>query len=161
MESMYAPMAVARLGAAYTMTDGPGLMTAFGISVPLWRDSLAAGVTEAEQMVRMTGAEVDAMAQMIRGEVGSARARVLGLQGRRDALERKLLPLAKTSLDLSLTGYAGGQLPLVSVVDAAGALRELRMQLVQVRAQLLVAWIRLGRAVGTLELDALASRRTP
>jgi cobalt-zinc-cadmium efflux system outer membrane protein len=161
MESMYAPMAVARLGAAYTMTDGPGLMTAFGISVPLWRGSLAAGVTEAEQMVRMTDAEVAAMAQMIQGEVGATRARVLGLQGRRNALETRLLPLAKTSLDLSLTGYAGGQLPLVSVVDAARALREVRMQLVQVRAQLLVSWIRLGRAVGTLELSSLASRRAP
>lgn len=161
MESMYAPMAVARLGAAYTMADGPGLMTAFGISVPLWRGSLDAGVTEAEQMVRMAGADVDAMAQMIRGEVGAARARVIGLQARRAALDTKVLPLARTSIDLSLTGYAGGQLPLVSVVDAARALREVRMQLVQVRVQLLVAWIRLGRAAGTLELASLTSRRVP
>lgn len=159
MESMYSPMATARLGAAYTMTDGPGLMTAFGVSIPLWRGSLAAGVTEAEQMVRMANAEVDAMAQMIRGEVGAARGRVVGLQSRKAALDGKLLPLARTSLDLSLTSYASGQLPLVSVVDSARALRELRMELVGVRVQLLIAWVRLGRATGTLDLQSLSSRR--
>jgi cobalt-zinc-cadmium efflux system outer membrane protein len=159
MESMYSPMAVARLGGAYTMTDGPGLMTAFGVSIPLWRGSLASGVTEAEQMVRMASAEVDAMAQMIRGEVGAARGRVVGLQSRKVALDGKLLPLARTSLDLSLTSYASGQLPLVSVVDSARALRELRMELVSVRVQLLIAWVRLGRATGTLDIQSLSSRR--
>ncbi len=159
MESMYSPMAVARLGGAYTMSEGPGLMTAFGVTIPLWRGSVDAGVVEAEQMVRMTGAEVDAMGQMIRGEVAAARARVVGLQARRLSLESRLLPLAKASLDLSLTSYAGGQLPLVSVVESARALRELRMELVGARVRLLVAWVRLGRAVGTLDLEKLASRR--
>lgn len=161
MDAMYAPMAVARIGGASTMTDGPGLMTAFGISVPLWRGSLDAGVTEAEEMVRMAGADVDAMGTMIRGEVAAARARVVGLQARKTAIETKLLPLARTTVDLSLTGYAGGQLPLVSVVDAARALRELRMELVTVRSQLLVAWVRLGRTVGTLDLSRLTTRRVP
>ena len=43
MESMYFPMAFVRVGAAKTMSDGPGLMAMVGLSLPIWRGKLGAG----------------------------------------------------------------------------------------------------------------------
>jgi hypothetical protein len=48
MQSMFAPMALVRTGPAYTMTDGPGWMVMIGVSGPIWRGKLRAGVAEAE-----------------------------------------------------------------------------------------------------------------
>ena len=61
MSSMYKPMAFVRTGPAYTMTDGRGWMAMVGISIPLWRSKYRASVSEAQAMVEMSTADLDAM----------------------------------------------------------------------------------------------------
>ncbi|MGE0446255.1 MAG: TolC family protein, partial [Vicinamibacterales bacterium] len=48
MRDMYRPMATIRTGPAYTMADGKGWMAMVGISLPIWRGKLRAGVAEAQ-----------------------------------------------------------------------------------------------------------------
>ncbi|HVY44873.1 MAG TPA: TolC family protein [Minicystis sp.] len=154
MRSMYNPMAFVRLGPAYTMADGPGVMFMVGVSVPIWREKLGAGVAEANAMVGMANADVAAMRRMVEGEVGSARETVVAAKIRLQTIHGELVPLARQSVQLSLASYGGGQLPLVSVLDAVNAFRGARMEEVVAEVKLASAWARLGRAVGIVKVGA-------
>lgn len=148
MESMYLPMATVRTGPAFTMADKYGWMLMVGVSIPLWGGKLRAGVSEAQQMASMARADVQAMQVMIQGEAARARARVLSTQVRYLALRDKIVPKATKAVDATLAGYVSGQLPLVSVVEAAQALWMAQGDLIMAEAELGVAWARLNRALG-------------
>lgn len=147
MRSMYAPMGLLRTGPAYTMTDGPGVMLAFGISLPR-RNRVRAQVQQAEAMAAMTRSDLAAMRRMIEGEVSAAQGYVAAAQARVDSLRDDVLPRAGATIEPTLAGYAAGQLPLVSVIEAARALWAVQMDLVTAQAELGIAWAELRRAIG-------------
>ncbi len=148
MRSMYSPMAMIRTGPAYTMTDGAGWMVMVGISVPIWRGKLRAGVAEARAMVDMTNADLDAMRRMIGGEARGARETIIAARERYIALRDTIVPLAQQALAPTLAAYAAGQVPLVSVIEMAQALWSSERELVSARYDLGLAWARLRRASG-------------
>jgi outer membrane protein TolC len=148
MQSMYAPMAMVRTGPAYTMADGPGWMAMVGISVPIWGGKLRAGVAEAKAMVDMAQADLLSMRRMVEGEALSTREQVVGSRERFLALRDEILPRAKQAIDPTLAGYSSGQLPLVSVIEAAQALWSSQGELVSAQFDLGLAWARLHRAMG-------------
>ncbi len=148
MESMYSPMAMIRTGPAYTMSDGAGWMVMVGISIPIWRGRLRAGVAEAEAMVDMAEADVLAMRRMIEGSAVASREQVVASQERLLALRDEVLPRARQAIEPSLAGYATGQLPLVSVIEAAQTLWSSEAELVSAEFSLGLAWARLRRATG-------------
>lgn len=148
MRSMYLPMAMVRTGPAYTMTDGKGWMVMVGISVPLWRGKLRAGVAEAEAMQSMAEADLAGMRRMIEGESLAAREQVVGSRERYLALRDEIIPRARQAIDPTLAGYSSGQLPLVSVIDAAQTLWNSQADLVSAQFDLGLAWARLHRAMG-------------
>jgi cobalt-zinc-cadmium efflux system outer membrane protein len=149
MESMYTPMAMVQTGPAYTMSDGPGWMAMVGLSIPIWRSSLNAGVREAEAMVAMTRYDLSAMKRMVRGQVEEARERVLGERSRVLSLREEILPRARQAIDPTFSGYAAGQLPLVSLIEAVRALWATESELVQAEMRLGLAWARLQRVTGS------------
>jgi outer membrane protein TolC len=148
MRSMYAPMAQVRAGPAYTMSDGFGAMFMVGISVPIWRDSLAAGVDEAGAMVRMASADLSAMSNMIRGEVAAARERVVAARIRLSSLRDEIGPRAKQTVDAALASYAATKTDAVSVIEALRTLWDVRADEVMAGAELGLSWARLERAIG-------------
>jgi len=148
MQSMYSPMAMIRTGPAYTMADGAGWMVMVGISIPIWRGKLRAGVSEAEAMVDMAQADLLAMRRMVEGEALSTREQVVGSRERFLALRDEILPRAKQAIDPTLAGYSSGQLPLVSVIEAAQVLWSSQGELVSAQFDLGLAWARLHRAMG-------------
>jgi outer membrane protein TolC len=148
MGSMYLPMAMVRTGPAYTMTERFGWMLMIGVSIPLWRGRLNAGTAEAEAMADMARADVSAMERMIGGETARARERVVAVRERYVALRDRVVPKAKQAVEASLAGYVSGQLPLVSVVEAAQALWMAQGDVIMAEAELGIAWARLDRAVG-------------
>lgn len=148
MRSMYAPMAMVRTGPAYTMAEGEGWMVMVGISVPLWRDKLRAGVAEADAMVDMATADLEAMRRMAEGQARSARETVAAARARFVALRDDILPRAEQAIAPTLASYSSGQVPLVSVVEAAQALWMAQRDLVVARAEFGIAWARLRRATG-------------
>ena len=154
MSSMYFPMAFVRLGAANTMMEGPGLMLMAGVSLPIFRERLGAGYEEASAMSRMAEADVEAMRTMIQGQVGAARERVLSAQARFAAARDRLLPLSQQAVKLAMVAYTSGQLPLVSVLDAARAQGEAQMDAVRAELELDAAWIELGRATGEVNVGS-------
>jgi len=148
MRSMYAPMAMVRTGPAYTMAEGKGWMVMVGVSIPLWRGKLSAGVAEADAMVDMARADLDAMRRMAEGEARIARETVVAARERYVALRDDIVPRAEQTIAPTLGSYSAGQVPLVSVIEAAQALWIAQRDLVVARAELGIAWARLRRASG-------------
>jgi outer membrane protein, heavy metal efflux system len=146
MRSMYAPMAMVRLGPAYTMAEGSGWMLMVGVSVPLWRGRLRAGEAEARAMVEMATAELEAMRRMMTGEARVARENVIAARVRYLALRDGVLPRAHQAIGPTIAAYAAGQVPLISALEAARELWSVRRELVAARAALGTAWARLYRA---------------
>lgn len=147
MRSMYAPMAMLRTGAAYTMVGGPGVMLMFGITLPR-RNRVGAQVREAEAMTAMARSDLAAMQRMVEGEAASAQALVLAASARVAALRDDVVPRAERTVAPTLAGYAAGQIPLVSVVEAARALWSVQAEMITAQMQLAIAWARLRRAIG-------------
>jgi len=148
MKSMYRPMAMIRAGRASTMAEGPGAMLMIGVSVPIWRGRLQAGVSEARSMERMARADLDAMKLMIAGEAVAAREEVEAAGETVRSLETEIIPRAAMAVDAALAAYSSGQGSLASVMDAFGALWLARGDLVMANAQLGEASVSLERALG-------------
>lgn len=148
MRSMYWPMATLRVGRASTMAEGPGAMLMVGVSVPIWRKRLRAGVAEAKAMERMARADLEAMQVMVAGEAVEAREMVSAARTQVMMLERQVVPRSRGAVDASLAGYRAGQSTLVSVVEASRVLWDARAELVMAETSLSEAWAKLARAAG-------------
>ena len=154
MRDMFRPMATIRTGPAYTMAEGRGWMAMVGISLPIWRDKLRAGVAEAQAMRAMSESDLRAMTRMIEGEAAVAVNRLQAARERQSALTSDVLPRARMAIEPAVAGYASGQLPLVSVIEAVQALWLVQSDLIAADTELGLAWARLGRAVGSYEAIA-------
>lgn len=150
MQAMYAPMAMVRTGPSYTMADGAGWMLMVGVSIPLWRDKLRAGVNEASAMADMANADLEAMRRVIAGEATAARERVAAARARYLALRDNIVPRARQAIAPTLAAYAASQTPLVSAIEAAQALWDAERELAMARAELGLAWARLYRTTGEM-----------
>jgi outer membrane protein TolC len=151
MRDMFRPMTTIRTGPAYTMTDGNGWMAMVGVSLPIWRGKLRAGVAEAEAMRAMSEADLRAMTRMIEGDAAAAVSQVQAARDRQLAIKSDVLPRARMAIDPALAGYTSGQLPLVSVIEAVQALWLVQADLITAETALGLAWAQLGRAIGSYE----------
>ena len=138
-------------GPSYTMTDGKGWMAMVGLTLPIWRDKLHAGVAEAQAMRAMSKADLRAMARMIEGEAAAAVNQLQATHDRQAALTTDVLPRARMAIDPAVAGYTSGQLPLVSVIESVQALWLVQADLIAADTELGLAWARLGRAIGSYE----------
>lgn len=148
MESMYLPMAMVKAGRAETMAEGPGGMLMIGISVPIWRGRVSAGVAEAEAMREMARADLQAMLRMVAGEAAAAREEVVAAQIGRRSLLGDVLPRAQAAFTSALASYASGQAPLTIALDSAKALWAIQGEAVMADTRLGIAWARLHRTTG-------------
>jgi outer membrane protein TolC len=94
----------------------------------------------------MAQADLEAMKRMVDGEAVAARAQVAAARERFLALRDQVVPRAQQTIDPMIGSYASGQVPLVSVLDAAQALWMAQAELVDAEAALGMAWARLNRA---------------
>jgi outer membrane protein TolC len=151
MRDMFKPMATIRTGPAYTMAEGRGWMAMVGISLPIWRDKLRAGVAEAQAVRAMSEADLRAMTRMIEGDAAASVNQLQAARDRQDALTTDVLPRARMAMDPAVAGYSAGQLPLVSVIEAVQVLWRVQADLIAADTELGLAWARLGRAIGSYE----------
>ena len=151
MRDMFSPMATIRTGPASTMTEGSGWMAMVGISLPIWRGKLRAGVAEAEAMRAMSEADLRAMTRMLEGEAAAAASQLQAARDRQLAVNDDVLPRARMAIDPAVAGYTSGQLPLVSVLEAVQALWLVQADAITADTELGLAWARLGRAIGSYE----------
>ena len=151
MRDMFRPMATIRTGPSYTMAEGRGWMAMVGLSLPIWRGRLRAGVAEAQAMRAMSEADLRAVTRMIEGAAAAAVSQLEAARERQAALNTNVLPRARIAIEPAVAGYAAGQLPLVSVIEAVQALWLVQSDLIAADTELGLAWARLGRAIGSYE----------
>lgn len=151
MRDMFRPMAIVRTGPSYTMTEGRGWMAMVGVTLPIWRDKLHAGVAEAQAMRSMSEADLRAMTRMVEGEAAFASHQLRAARDRYAALNDDVLPRARMAINPALTGYGAGQLPLISVIETLQALWSVQADLIAAEFEVGLAWARLGRAIGSYE----------
>ncbi|MEA3221063.1 TolC family protein [Immundisolibacter sp.] len=150
MRSMYRPMGTVSVGRASTMMTGDETMLMVGLSLPIWRSSLRAGVNEARAMQRMADADLIAMHRMVAGEALAAREEVSAVRTQALVLRTEVVPRAVAATEAALANYASGQGTLIAVVESARALWEVQAEKVMVDAAVGEAWANLDRATGTL-----------
>jgi outer membrane protein TolC len=151
MRDMFRPMATIRTGPSYTMAEGRGWMAMVGVSLPIWRSKLKAGVAEAQAMRAMSEAELRAMTRMVEGDAAAAISQLQAARDRQAALTTDVLPRARMAIEPAVASYGAGQLPLVSVIEAIQALWDVQSDLIAADTQRGRAWARLGRAIGSYE----------
>jgi outer membrane protein TolC len=125
-------------------------MAMVGVSVPIWRGKLGAGVNEARGMQSMATADLDAMQRMVLGRVAAARESVLAERTRLLALQKEIIPRARLVVESATGSFGAGQGPMIAVLDATRDLRDVRMQEIMARSRLGRAWARLRRESGEL-----------
>jgi outer membrane protein, heavy metal efflux system len=152
MREMFRPMATIRTGPAYTMAEGRGWMAMVGVSLPIWRGKLRAGVAEAQAMRAMSEADLRAMTRMVEGQAAVATNQVQAARERQLALTGDVLPRARMAIEPAVAGYASGEVPLVTVIEAIQALWLVQSDVIAADTELGLAWARLGRAVGSYEV---------
>jgi outer membrane protein, heavy metal efflux system len=151
MRDMFRPMATIRTGPSFTMTEGKGWMAMVGLSLPIWRGKLRAGLAEAQAMRAMSEADLRAMTRMIEGNAAAAVNQLQASRDRQTALITEVLPRARMVIEPAVAGYTSGQLPLVSVIEAVQALWLVQAELIAADTELGFALARLGRAIGSYE----------
>jgi cobalt-zinc-cadmium efflux system outer membrane protein len=151
MRDMFRPMVTIRTGPSYTMAEGRGWMAMVGLSLPIWRGKLRAGVAEAQAMRAMSEADLRAMTRMIEGDAAVAVNQLQAARDRQAALTSDVLPRARLAIEPAVAGYTSGQLPLVSVIEAVQALWSVQSDVIAADTELGLAWARLGRAIGSYE----------
>lgn len=149
MKSMYAPMAMVRVGMADTGAAGRGYMLMVGVSVPIWFGRLQAGVREATAMAAMAEADREAMLRMIHGDVAAALASLRGATRNYHAFQTNLMPRAQRAVAPAMTAYGNGTLPLTSVLEASKAFWSVQEESVMAETALGLAWIRYCSAIGS------------
>jgi outer membrane protein TolC len=127
-------------------------MAMVGLSLPIWRSKLRAGVAEAEAMRDMSQAELQAMTRMVEGQAAAAMNELQATTEQQTAIRDNVLPRARVALDPALAGYASGRLPLVSVIEAIQALWSVQTDAIDADIRAGLAWTRLGRAIGSYEV---------
>jgi outer membrane protein, heavy metal efflux system len=148
MRAMGAPMGFVRLGEARTMAEGRGAMAMVGVSLPLWRGRVRAGVAEARAMRAMAEAEVEAMQRMVDAEAVAAREAVAAARARTLAYREDVVPRAQRAVDSTLAAYAAGNGSLLAVLEAMQAQWRAEEAHLMASTELGRAWAQLQRATG-------------
>ena len=105
-----------------------------GITLPMWRDKIAAQIAGAQAGKRAAAARLSA--EQIALAVEFAEKALMFREASRtlELLHERLLTMARQSLEVAQSGYVGGKVDFLNVIDAERTL--LNLQLVEVDARL-------------------------
>ena len=125
-----------------------------GITVPLWKSSLEAGVEEGVQTQLAAEEGRREITASIDGELGDLLHRIPLLEEQIRLYDGVLLVQAKESLSSAESAYAAGIVGSLDLLDAERVLLQIRIAAARVKADLAVAHARLeGAVAGPLEID--------
>jgi len=134
------------------------------MTLPIWRDKIAAEIAGAQAQKRAAQARLTAEQVQIAAELASMLF-MYRESVRNDALLRdKLVPKAKQSLDAARAGYVNGRTGFLDVIDAQRTLLEFELSGIEARTQRELALASLSLTIagvppsGAPTLERAASR---
>ncbi len=127
----------------------------FGISLPIWRDKIAAEIAGAQAGKRAVEARLSAEEIALAVEFAEQSfmfreaSRILQL------LHERLLTMARHSLEVAQSGYIGGKVDFLDVIDAERSLLDFQLSEIEARLQRDLALAELSLLIlGTAPIDA-------
>jgi outer membrane protein TolC len=115
-----------------------------GVSVPLWRDRIRAGVGEAENRVAESARRYDAARDDTFRQIRRLIAQADAAQKQIDLFEKSIVPRTEQTLKVSIADYRVGKVDFLQVIDNYTELLTFQIQLARLRANL-------GQAIASLE----------
>ena len=106
-----------------------------GVTLPIWRDKIAAQIAGAQAVKR--AAEARLSAEQIALAVEFAEKSFMFREASRnlELLHKRLLTMARHSLQVAQSGYVGGKVDFLNVIDAERTLLDLQLSEVEARLQ--------------------------
>ncbi|QDT16595.1 TolC family protein [Alienimonas californiensis] len=120
----------------------------FGLTLPIYRDKIRAGVAEADRRIAADSRALDAEQDDTLRQIRRLGFRLETLAEQLVLLEDRILPRAEQTLDVSLADYRGERIGFTEVSNSYGDLLRLEVQQARLRADVGVALAELERAVG-------------
>lgn len=122
------------------------------ISLPIWRDKIAALIAGAEATERAAAARLSAEQIALAVELVEKSFMFRSASRNLELFTGRLLPKARQSLEVAQSGYAGGRVEFLNVIDAERTLRDFRLSAVEARVQ---------RELALAELSLIVLGRPP
>jgi len=107
----------------------------FGVSLPIWRDKIAAQISEAQADKRAAQARLSAEQIMLAVEFAEKTFMFRESSRNLALLLERLLPKARQSLDVAQSGYVSGKVDFLDLLDAQRTLLEFQLAEVETRVQ--------------------------
>ena len=120
----------------------------FGLTLPIYRDKIRAGVAEAEERIAADSRRFDAETDDTLRAIRRLAFRLDTLADQLDLLEERILPRAEQTLEVSLADYRGERVGFAEVANSYADILRLEIQEARLRADTGVALAELERAVG-------------
>jgi outer membrane protein TolC len=120
---------------------------AAGMSLPIWRDKIAAEIAGAQANKRAAQARLTAEQVQIAAELASMLYMFREADRNDGLLSDKLVPKARQSLDAAQAGYVNGRAGFLDVIDAQRSLLEFELAGVEARTQRELALASLSLAI--------------
>lgn len=119
-----------------------------GVSLPIWRDKLRAGVREAEHRVVEAARRYDAERDDTFRQIRRLIAQIDAVEKQLTLFRQSIVPRAKQTLDVSISDYRVGKVDFLQVIDNYTEWLMFQIQVVRLEANLGQALASLERVVG-------------
>lgn len=131
------------------------LRPSVGVTLPIWRDKIAAQIAGAQAGKRAAAARLSAEQIMLAVEFAEKSFMFRESSRNLALLTERLLPKARQSLDVAQSGYVSGKVDFLSLLDAERTLLEFQLAEVEARVQRELALAELSLLIlGTGPTDA-------
>lgn len=130
-----------------------------GISVPLWRGRIRAGVREAAAQIRAAEQERDELRNRVRNELAMAVFQFRDAARRVELYRNSLIPAAERALEAERQAYAAGQSDVAGLIEAQRSVLEFRLLAARAEADREIAMADVGCCVGALDVRVAGQRQ--
>lgn len=107
----------------------------FGVTLPIWRDKIAAQIAAAQAGKRAAEARLSAEQIALAVEFAEKSFMFRDASRNLELLNQRLLPMARQSLAVTQSGYATGKVDLLAVIDAERTLLDVQLSEAEGRLQ--------------------------
>lgn len=121
-----------------------------GMTLPIWRDKIAAGIAAAQAEKRAAEARLTAEQVQIAAELASMLFMYREAVRDDTLLRDKLLPKSRQSLDAARAGYVNGRASFLDVIDAQRTLLDFELEGIEARTQRELSLASLSLAIAGL-----------
>lgn len=131
------------------VADGrDNLNFSLGVTLPIWREKIDAGIREAAANAAATAQLRDAEEDVIYGTIRRLLAEADGLYQQLELYRTRIVPRTERTLQLATADYRGERIDFFSLIDIYQELLVYQVQIARMEASLAGTLARLDRAVG-------------